>query len=169
MGLSPNPDISLTLLYKVFVLLFWIHAHGIFYHFQCYWPQNLQEEWPSAKKRWFKAPVSSVPWVQDPLLSFCRQPIQSIVSFILKTCTWYLVPLSMLLNTKHTGRMAEWYEALFHGYQSLRCCGFKFHSCHFVDIQTQRLVYFILNTWTWYLLLSSMQFNTQQTSRMAEW
>ncbi len=32
-----------------------------------------------AKRRWYKKPVTSVPLVQDPLLSFCWQPKQSIV------------------------------------------------------------------------------------------
>ncbi len=39
-------------------------------------------------------------------------PIQSIVSSILITGTLYLLPSSTLLTTQHTGRMAEWYEAL---------------------------------------------------------
>ena len=39
-------------------------------------------------------------------------PLQSIVSFILNTCTWYLLPSSMLLTTQHTSRMVEWSKAL---------------------------------------------------------
>ncbi len=46
---------------------------------------------------------------------FVDIPIQSIVSFILNTCTWYLLSLFRLLTTKHTGRMAEWSKALFLG------------------------------------------------------
>ncbi len=56
----------------------------------------------------FRAPVTWVAWVPVPLLSFCDIPIQSIVSFILNTCRWYLLSLSMLLTAKNTGRMAEW-------------------------------------------------------------
>ena len=39
---------------------------------------------------------------------FVEIPIQSIVSCILNTCTWYLLPSSMPFTTQHTGRMAGW-------------------------------------------------------------
>ena len=41
--------------------------------------------------------------------------IQSIVPFILNTCTWYVVPSLMLLTIKYTGSMAQWYEELVKG------------------------------------------------------
>ena len=37
---------------------------------------------------------------------------QSIVSFILNTCTWYLLSSSVLLTKQHASRMAEWSKAL---------------------------------------------------------
>ena len=43
---------------------------------------------------------------------FVNIAIQSIVSFILNLCKWYLLPSSMLLTSKHTGGIAEWYETL---------------------------------------------------------
>lgn len=43
---------------------------------------------------------------------FVNIAIQSIVSFILNTCKCYLLPSSMLLTSKHTAGIAEWYETL---------------------------------------------------------
>ncbi len=158
-------------------------------------------------RRWFKAPVTLVPLVQDPLHPLCfhsnikycflyfehlhmvsftiihaiehltyRQdggvergtcltyqsvrlcwfktysyhfveiPKEGIVSIILNTCTWCHLPLSMLLTSKQTGRMAEWYEALLSMHQSLRWCGFQSNSWHFVDIPIQSIVSLILKT-----------------------
>ncbi len=61
----------LTFLYKVLFPLFWTPAHCIFYDHQCHRPQNIQAGWPSGLRRWYKAPVISVAWVQVPLLLFC--------------------------------------------------------------------------------------------------
>ena len=63
--------ILLKFLYKVLFPLFWTAAHGIFYHNPCYWPQYIQAGWLSGMRRWFKALVTSLAWVQVPLLSFC--------------------------------------------------------------------------------------------------
>ena len=46
---------------------------------------------------------------------------------------------------------------------------FESHSCHFVDIPIQSIVFCILNTCTWYYLPSSMLLTIQHTERMAEW
>ena len=46
---------------------------------------------------------------------FVDIPKESIVSFILNTCTWCYLHSSMQLTTKHTGRMAEWYKELVYG------------------------------------------------------
>ena len=97
--------------------------------------------WPSGKRRWFEAPVTSLVWVRDPFLSFCWHPIIIFVSVIVKICT----PLFMLLTTKYTGSKAEWYVALVYGHQSLQWRGFESHSCHFVDIPIQSLASFF---WT---------------------
>ena len=35
-------------------------------------------------------------------------PKESIISFILNTCIWCHLPLSILMTKKHTGKMAEW-------------------------------------------------------------
>ncbi len=48
---------------------------------------------------------------------------QSIVSCILNTCTWYLSPSSMLLTSKHRGRMAEWSKSLVQGTSHFRGLG----------------------------------------------
>ena len=49
---------------------------------------------------------------ESHICHFFDIPIQSIVSCILITCRWYLLPSWMLLTTKHTGRIAEWSKAL---------------------------------------------------------
>ncbi len=59
---------------------------------------------------WFGSESHSSRCVNIPII-----PIQSILSFILKTCTLYLLPLSMLLTTKYTGRMAKWSKLLVWG------------------------------------------------------
>ena len=46
---------------------------------------------------------------------FVDIPKESIVSFILYTCSWCYLHSSMQLTTKHTGRMAEWYKELVYG------------------------------------------------------
>ncbi len=148
------------ILYKVSFPLFWKHAHGIFYHYPCYLQQNIQAGWTIARGAGFRAPVTSGAWVPVPLLSLCDIPFEIIASFILKTCIWYLLPLSMLLITKHTGRMAEWYEALVYGHQSLCGRGFESLSCHYVDILIQSVVSLISNSSTWCLLPTSMQLKT---------
>ncbi len=51
-------------------------------------------------------------WFDTQLRHFVYITIQSIVSFILNTCTWYVLPFVMLLTTKYTGRIAEWSKAL---------------------------------------------------------
>ena len=114
------------------------------------------------------APVTSVAWVPFPLLLFCDIPIQSIVSFILNTCKLYLLPLSILLTTKHTGRMVEKYEALVYGHQPVRWRGLASNSFRFVDIPIQSVASFILNTCKCYLLPSSMLLTTKHTGRTAE-
>ena len=91
---------------------------------------------------------------------FVEIPIQSIVSCILNTCTWYLLPSSMPLSTQHTGRMAE---------QSLRWHGFESNSCHFVDITIQSIVSCILNSCTLCHLPLSMLLTKKQTGKMAMW
>ncbi len=98
---------------------------------------------------------------------FVDLPIQSMVSFILNTSTWYLLPLSMLLITQHIARVAKLSKALalvtshFGGRDSsptpVILLTFLFS-----------IVSFILNTGTLYLSPSSMLLTTQHTGRMAE-
>ena len=111
-GSSPTIVILLTFLKKVLFPLFWTPAHGVIYTHPCNWPQNIQAGWLSGIRSWFTALDTSMAWVRVPLLTFCRIAIQSIASFILNTCTWYLLPSSMQLTTQHTGRMAEWSKVL---------------------------------------------------------
>eukprot|EP00493_Phyllostaurus_siculus_P015645 UN15887 len=54
----------------------------------------IQAGWPSGLRRWFKEPFTSMGWVEYCSSHFVDIPIQSIVSFILNTCRWYLLPLS---------------------------------------------------------------------------
>ena len=42
-------------------------------------------------------------------------PKESIISFILNTCIWCHLPLSILMTKKHTGKMAEWSMVLVKG------------------------------------------------------
>ena len=116
------------------------------------------------------------------------------VSFILNSCTWYLLPSSMLLITQHIARMAKWSKAPvlvtshFAGVGSsptpfiLLTFLYKVLSPLFetpahvfstiittIDIPIQSSVSFILNTGTWYLLPSSMLLTTKHRGRMAEW
>ena len=77
--------------------------------------KTLRQDGRVAERGLVKAPVILVVWVWVPFLSFSWHSYKSIVSCILNTCTWYLLPSSMLLNTQHTGRMAEWSKALVLG------------------------------------------------------
>ena len=169
MGWSPSPVILLTFLYKLLFLLFWTAAHGIFYRHLCCWPNNMQAGWLSGLRRCFKAPDTSLVLVRVPLLSYCRH-------FYTKYCFLYFEHMHIVYSTiihaidhkkyRQDGRVV-WGAGLRH--QSLRWCGFEFHSCHFVDIPIQSIVSFILNTCTWYLLPISMLLTRKHTSNTAEW
>ncbi len=111
----PVLSFSLHSYIKVFFHVFWTPAHDICYIYTCYWQQKIQARWPSSLKCWFKAPVTLGCGLESHSCDFVDIPIQSIVSYILNTCTWYLLPSSMLLITQHTGRMTEWCKVLIKG------------------------------------------------------
>ena len=152
MGLSPTSVIFLIFLKRVLFPLFWKAAHGVIYHYPCYWPQNKQARWPCGQSCWFKAPVTSVALVWVPLLTFSRHCYT-------KYCILYIEHLQMVSSTiihaiDHTtyrqdGRVV-WGAGLRH--QELWWCGFQAYSSQYYDIPIQSIVSFILNTCTWYLL-----------------
>ena len=70
--------------------------------------QDCREEWGAGFRH------QSLRWrrVESYSYDLVDIPKEIIVSIILNTCTWCHLPLSMLLTSKQTGRMAVWSKVL---------------------------------------------------------
>ena len=138
-GFKSDSCTFLTLLYKVLFPLFWKHAHGIFYHFLCYWPQNQQAGWPSGMRRWF--PGTSL----FGAVGSSPTPVIFWHSYTMY-CFLYFEHLHMVSPTtihaidhkryRQDGRVV-WGAGLKS--RSLRWRGLESQSLHFVDITIQSI------------------------------
>ena len=98
---------------------------------------------------------------------FVDLSIQSIVSFILNTCICCHLPLSMLLTSKHTAKMAMWYEALVKGTSNFDSVGSRPTPVIFMTF-LYKVLFPLFWTPAHGIFYHSMLLITQHTGRMAD-